>query len=63
MYIGPNQTPENIANFYLSKNDKTEKFHYQHMEPERMKEIFKILIQKIKNESLLSRINLAYNLI
>jgi hypothetical protein len=39
-----------IAAFYLGRNELTGKFHWQHMAPERMLQIF----NHIKNDELLS---------
>lgn len=39
-----------IAAFYLGRNEVTGKFHWQHMAPERMLQIF----NHIKNDELLS---------
>ena len=57
--IGINQTIENIANFYCSKNEITGKFHYEHIDKKRMKDIFSYLYDKIKNETLRSKIQIA----
>ena len=57
--IGINQTIEDIANFYCSKNEITGKFHYEHMDKKRMKDIFFFLYDKIKNETLRSKIQIA----
>lgn len=57
--IGVNQTIENVTQFYCSKNELTGKFHYEHMDPKRMKDIFSYLYDKIKSEKLRSKIQIA----
>lgn len=57
--IGVNQTIENVTQFYCSKNELTGKFHYEHMDQKRMKDVFSYLYDKIKNEKLRSKIQAA----
>ena len=57
--IGVNQTIENVTQFYCSKNEITGKFHYEHIDKKRMKDIFSYLYDKIKNETLRSKIQIA----
>ena len=57
--IGVNQTIENVTQFYCSKNEITGKFHYEHMDKKRMKDIFSYLYDKIINETLRSKIQIA----
>ena len=57
--IDIHQTIENITNFYCSKNELTGKFHYEHMDKKRMKEVFNFLLSKLKNETLSTKVQIA----
>lgn len=57
--IGVNQTIENVTQFYCSKNELTGKFHYEHMDKKRMKDVFNFLLSKLKNETLSTKIQIA----